>query len=117
MTPQPSNDVGRYETIDTCNSTWIFDTSEHRFVRLPRNQAHPDAAAMVPPSRWEPYDSVVVDPVSGAFLVRLNPSGSRILRSMIHRDPCPRCSSESAAPLTIELETIRASSDDADQPN
>jgi len=108
MPPQPSNDAGRYETIETCHSTWIFDVVEHRFARLPRGHLRASTPALLPSAQWQLYDAVVVDPVSGAFLVRLNPSGSQILRSKIHHDPCPFCGGAEPAPPTVELTAVHA---------
>lgn len=112
MTPWPTNDAGPLEIIETCNSTWIFDKAQRRFIRMPRGTALPDETTLASAPGWEPYDAVVIDPVSGAFLVRLNASGSRILRSMVHRDPCPRCVQGEASQLTVELEAIRTSAEE-----
>jgi hypothetical protein len=101
----------RFEEIESCNSRWIFDTVEKRFLRLPRQEPRP-SLAMVPDSAWETYVSLTVDPVGGEFVVKLNDSGSRILRSQRHIDPCPNCESKSdARQPTMELRTVAAEED------
>ncbi len=107
MPPQPTLDDERYEVVETCHSTWVVDTALRRFVRLPRG-TQVGAAALEVGAPWTPYDSIVVDPVSGSFMVRLNASGSRILRSMLHRDPCPHCAADAPSSLTLELTAIDA---------
>jgi len=102
-----SND--RYETIETCNSLWVFEAQEKRFLRLPRTHPLPSSYSLLPDSAWEHYESFTLDPVSGEFIVRLTADGSRVLRSQRHRQPCPNCSIENDASLTREFGTIELS--------
>ncbi len=102
-----SND--RYETIETCNSLWVFEAQEKRFLRLPRSHPLPSSYSLLPESAWEHYESFTLDPVSGEFIVRLTADGSRVLRSQRHRQPCPICSSEADLTMTREISTIELS--------
>jgi hypothetical protein len=102
-----SND--RYETIETCNSLWVFEAQERRFLRLPRTHPLPSSYSLLPESAWEHYELFTLDPVSGEFIVRLTADGSRVLRSQRHRQPCPNCSVENEASLTREFGTIELS--------
>ncbi len=101
-----SND--RYETIETCNSLWVFETQEKRFLRLPRTHPLPSSYSLLPDSAWEHYESLTLDPVSGEFIVRLTSDGSRVLRSQRHRQPCPLCTTDDLS-LTREFGTIELS--------
>ena len=83
------------QLIESCNSTWLFDTRNKRFRRVPRGMAIDLPAA----GDWERYVKLEVDADTGAFLVTLNESGTRLLRSFRHTEPCDQC----APGLTTEL--------------
>jgi hypothetical protein len=85
--------------IESCNSTWFFDTGQRLFCRVPRG-----TAIEVPPprSRWEPYFALDVDPHSEAFVVTLNETGTRLLRSWRHVDRCAQCGGDGTAELYLD---------------
>ena len=87
--------------IESCNSTWLFDHDKSRFRRVPRG-APLDLPA--PEAEWQRYFRLEVDPESDAFLVSLNESGSRLLRSFRHTPPCQQCEAGTAE---LSLEAIR----------
>ncbi len=66
------------ERIESAHSTWLFDTDRCRYRRLPLG-VDPDAFAL--DSDWEPYFSLDVDDVTGAFTVTLDADGTRLLRA------------------------------------
>ena len=72
--------------LETCHSTWVFDSAGRRFRRVPRGLALGHGGA------WTPYHAFDVDE-SGAFSVSLNAEGTRWLRSRVHLDPCLMCRS------------------------
>ena len=88
--------------IESCNSTWLFDHEKSRFRRVPRG-----APLDLPASdaEWQRYFRLEVDPDTDAFLVTLNESGSRLLRSFRHVMPCEQC--EAPATTELSLEAIR----------
>ncbi len=101
------NESERFEQIESCNSLWIFDTEEKRFLRLPRTGPRPTSISMYPDGTWESYKTLTIDPVGGEFIVRLNESGSRMLRSQRHGNPCPLCVEEPGSQMTTEFREIQ----------
>lgn len=104
MTPKRAgSNASALQIIESCNSTWVFDTAAKRFRRVPRGTALdlPTAAG-----DWETYVKLEIDVDSGAFLVTLNTSGTRLLRSYRHTDPCALCDPADAT-TELSLEAIR----------
>jgi hypothetical protein len=90
------------QVIESCNSTWIFDTKRMRFRRVPKGTPLDLPAAA---DDWTRYYNLELDLESGAFLVTLNESGSRLLRSFRHTEPCSQC--EPNATTEMSLEALR----------
>ncbi|MHB8188912.1 MAG: hypothetical protein ACYDHP_00495 [Ferrimicrobium sp.] len=111
MTESNYPDSARLERIESCNSLWVFDTQAHRYLRLPR--ATVTDISLVSDSAWEAYENVTIDPIGGEFIVRLNASGSRLLRSQRHSTPCPNCDNEPVVDVTRELRAIGADTRDS----
>jgi len=85
--------------LESCHSTWLFDTSRMRFRRIlkgldldPRNAS----------TAWRPYFGLELDSMSESFVVLLNPEGTRLLRSWRHVNHCPQCGGEATAELSID---------------
>lgn len=73
--------------VESCTTTWAFDTTRRRFARLPRGLTLNHASA-----EWRPYTSMAVDWESGSVEVALDSAGTNLLRSEIHTSgPCPHC--------------------------
>jgi hypothetical protein len=89
------------QVIESCNSTWLFDTRNKRFRRVPRGMAVDLPAA----GDWERYVKLEIDLESDAFLVTLNESGTRLLRSFRHTEPCEQCGA-AAGTQQLSLEAI-----------
>src|SRR5260221_7692878 len=94
--------------IESCNSTWLFDHDKSRFRRVPRGSPI-DLPA--PDAEWQRFWRLEVDPETDAFLVSLNESGSRLLRSFRHTPPCQQC--EPHGTVELSLEAIRQGPGDA----
>ena len=94
---EPS-DVRSLMVLESCHSTWIFDTERMRFRRILKG---PDADAAMASTEWRAYFGVDLDPVSESFVVLLNPEGTRLLRSWRHVEHCPQCGGEATAELTV----------------
>lgn len=73
--------------VESCHSVWVFDNERRRFRRVPRGTP----VGIPSPGDWQPYHRFELDPETGAFAVTLNREGTRLLRSRVHVDPCPRC--------------------------
>ena len=104
MTPKRAAGAGRgssgdLQTIESCNSTWLFDTKRKRFRRVPRGTSL-DVPAVA--GDWERYYKLEVDVESDSFLVTLNETGTRLLRSFRHGDPCTQCSPNATTELSLE---------------
>lgn len=85
--------------LESCHSTWLFDTERMRFRRILKGlelDAHHASTA------WRPYFGLELDPMSESFVVLLNPEGTRLLRSWRHVDHCPQCGGEATAELSID---------------
>ena len=98
---------GNQLIIESCNSTWLFDHDKSRFRRVPRGTPL-DLPA--PDAEWQRFYRLEVDPDTDAFLVHLNESGSRLLRSFRHRPPCQQC--EPHGTVELSLEAIRQGAGD-----
>ena len=84
--------------IESCHSTWLFDEKNRRFRRLLKGTRLGTAAT----TDWRPYDHLVIGDSSDAFLVFLDPSGRRALRSWHHTGRCERCGTSNTAELSLE---------------
>ena len=91
--------------VETCHSTWIFDEQAHRFRRVLKGPSRDRVS-----TDWRAYDHLVIGPGSDAFLVFLDATGVRVLRSTPHSANCRRCGQEQTTELS--LEDLRALLDD-----
>ena len=88
----------RWFLLESCHSTWLFDTERMRFRRDPQRPAWTPAAS----TAWRPYFGLELDPISESFVVLLNPEGTRLLRSWRHVEHCPQCGGEETAELSVD---------------
>jgi hypothetical protein len=63
-------------TVDSANSTWVFDTVRMRFRRLLKGI---EVGGQRAATAWRPYFGLRIDPVSGTFDVLLDAEGKRLL--------------------------------------
>lgn len=87
-----------FVVLESCHSTWLFDPVRHRFCRVLKG---PRTAASVV-TQWRPYDHLLLHPDSDAFVVFLDSSGTRLLRSWRHTAHCDQCGGEVTAELSLE---------------
>ena len=85
--------------LESCHSTWIFDTDRMRFRRVLKGLALDSHATT---TAWRAYYGLEVDPISESFVVLLNPEGTRLLRSWRHVQQCPQCGGNQTAELSID---------------
>jgi hypothetical protein len=85
--------------LESCHSTWIFDTDRMRFRRVLKGLALDAHAAT---TAWRPYFGLEIDPISESFVVMLNPEGTRLLRSWRHVEHCPQCGGNQTAELSLD---------------
>jgi len=75
------------QVVESCNSTWLFDTQRLRFRRVPRGTPLEAPHG----GEWRTYTRLEIDPTCDAFVVVLNEEGTQLLRSWRHNGPCPQC--------------------------
>ena len=85
--------------LESCHSTWLFDTERMRFRRVLKGLALDVHAAT---TAWRAYYGLELDPISESFVVLLNPEGTRLLRSWRHVEHCPQCGGNQTAELSID---------------
>lgn len=89
---------GRFLTLESCHSTWLFDLEDRRFCRVLKSSALANTVA----TDWRPYDRLVVHPSSDAFVIFLDDRGTRLLRSWRHTAGCTRCEGEVTTQLSLD---------------
>ena len=94
----PPHDDSLY-VLESCHSTWIFDTEKMRFRRVLKGLALDVHAAT---TAWRSYYGLEIDPISESFVVLLNPEGTRLLRSWRHVEHCPQCGGNQTAELSLD---------------
>lgn len=93
--------------LESCHSTWLFDTERMRFRRILKGL---DLDAHQASTAWKPYYGLDMDAISESFVVMLNPEGTRLLRSWRHVEHCPQCGGEATAELSLDDLRIAARS-------
>jgi hypothetical protein len=85
--------------LQSCHSTWIFDSRHLRFRRILKGVeigSHPVV------TDWRPYWQVRVDAEGEGFTVYLNSTRTRLIRSWRHSQHCSQCSGSDTAELSLE---------------
>lgn len=94
----PSQEPDALLVVDSCHSTWLFDAKGRRFRRFLKGR-HVTRVG----TGWRPFDRLVLDPRTEAFVVVLDRAGSRHLESWRHLDEhCERCGARGLVELSIE---------------
>ena len=86
-------------TLESCHSTWVFDTNRMRFCRILKET---EASQRRTSTEWRPYWYLEVYPDSEVFCVYLNADRSRILRSWRHASHCAQCDSQQTTELSLD---------------
>jgi hypothetical protein len=98
---RPRRDLPGSEVVvlESCNSTWLFDTRRHRFRRVLKGLALDARDAS---TGWRSYVRLETDWELGTMTVVLNDTGTRILRSALHSVNCRRCGDEPTEEVSLE---------------
>jgi hypothetical protein len=88
----------QFLVLESCHSTWLFDTTEHRFCRVLKGPRLDASVA----TEWRHYDRLVLHPNSDAFVVFLDASGTRLLRSWRHTARCEQCGGNVTAEMSLD---------------
>ena len=84
--------------IESCHSSWIFETERSRFRRILKEvEGGPHEVA----TSWRPYYGLELDPNSESFVVVLNREGTRLLRSWRHTGDCAQCGGHATAEMSL----------------
>lgn len=98
-TEVPDAQKGDVLVLDSCHSTWLFDVEAGRFRRILKGLDLDPALAA---TEWRPYEALELSDTSEAFVVVLNASGTRRIRSWRHVDGCEQCEGERTVELSVE---------------
>ncbi len=91
----------RFTVIESCHSTWLFDTEDRRFCRVLKGVGRSVA------TEWRAYHQLMLDERSDAFVVFLDAARTRLLRSWRHTDRCKECGGDVTAELSLaDLRTL-----------
>jgi hypothetical protein len=85
--------------LESCNSTWLFDTERMRFRRVLKGA---DFGRRPATTEWRPYFGLDLDPGSESFVVLLNAEGTRLLRSWRHTHHCTECGGQATVELSLD---------------
>jgi hypothetical protein len=85
--------------LDSCHSTWLFDVTAKRFRRFLKGL---DVDPMLAATDWRSYERLELPDETEAFVVVLNPAGTRRIRSWRHVEGCVQCEGETTAELSLE---------------
>ena len=92
--------------FESCHSTWLFDTKHLRFRRILKGFPAGDHQVV---TEWRDYFGLEFEPGSEAFTVKLNPQGTRLLRSWRHTHDCADCGGHETIELSLnELGSVLA---------
>jgi hypothetical protein len=85
--------------LESCHSTWIFDTEQKQFCRILKGVQVADRLVT---TEWRAYTDLQLDPQTETFTVYLNATHTRLIRSWRHRRDCDQCGGHETAELSIE---------------
>ena len=85
--------------IESCHSTWIFDTDRMRFCRILKDIRVSHRCVT---TEWRPYADLEIDEQAETFSVYLKADRSRLIRSWRHTHDCTECAGNQTAELSVE---------------
>lgn len=91
--------------VESCNSTWLFDSRRMRFRRILKGL---DLDVHHASTDWRAYFGIELDETSESFVVLLNPEGTRLLRSWRHVDECSQCDGQMTGELSLAALRVAA---------
>jgi hypothetical protein len=91
--------------LESCTSTWIFDTQRRRFRRVLKGLRMAPRDAI---TAWRPYYALELDGESESFTVSLNPERTRRIQSWRHVATCLECGGGTQSALCPEELTSAA---------
>jgi hypothetical protein len=95
-----------FTILESCHSTWIFDTDRMRFRRILKGT---EVAGQPVATGWRNYARLDAPANAETFTVFLNEAGSRMIRSWRHEAGCTQCSEHDTR--TMSLQRVRSAID------
>jgi hypothetical protein len=86
-------------TLESCHSTWIFDTREMRFRRILKDI---EVGHHWVSTEWRHFSALEIASQSESFTVFLNEDRSRMIRSWRHTHDCIQCGGHMTAELSLQ---------------
>src|ERR1019366_1549369 len=86
-------------TLESCHSTWIFDTDRMRFRRILNDIEVRHRSVS---TAWRPYFELQADPTVETFTVILDADRRRLIRSWRHTADCVQCGGHVTGELSLE---------------
>jgi hypothetical protein len=87
------------EYIESCHSTWVFDTARMRFRRVLRDT---EVGGQPVATGWRPYYRLVAPSGAETFTVYLNAADTRMITSWRHAADCTQCGQHRTSELSLE---------------
>jgi hypothetical protein len=85
--------------LESCHSTWIFDTDGMRFRRILKDI---EVAHQPVSTEWRPYFHLQAEAGEETFTVFLNADRTRMIRSWRHTRDCVQCGGHGTGELSLE---------------
>jgi hypothetical protein len=85
--------------LESCHSTWVFDTEQKRYSRILKGVEIGDHAIA---TQWREYYGLEINEDSEAFTVLLNPAGTRLVQSWRHTHECLQCGGHVTTEMSLE---------------
>jgi hypothetical protein len=90
---------GDIVVLESCHSTWLFNTATKRFKRLLKGL---DLDPLLAMTCWRSYERLELAEDSKAFVVLLDPAGRRQICSWRHVEGCEQCDEDNTVELSLE---------------
>ncbi len=85
--------------LESCHSTWIFDTEHKEFRRILKGMEVADRPVT---TEWRSYSDLHLDPWTETFTVYLNAMHTRQIRSWRHTHDCDQCGGHETTELSLD---------------
>lgn len=87
--------------IESCHSTWVFDSVRMRFRRVLKDA---EVGGQQVATGWRPYYRLDDHPDSETFTVYLNAPCTRMIRSWRrHAEDCTQCGEHGTSEISLEM--------------
>jgi hypothetical protein len=85
--------------LESCHSTWIFDTEHKQYCRILKGIEVADRPVT---TEWRPFWGLHLEPGIETFTIYLNAAHTRQIQSWRHTRDCAQCGGHETAELSID---------------